>query len=96
VKLCPNGHENPDDADFCVECGQPLRSEPAVEDLPPTQVAGMAASAQAGAQPTPQVAASGAEPPPPPAPEQPPPAAPSRTLREQLGHLLGRLRGDKK
>jgi hypothetical protein len=27
VKLCPNGHENPDDADFCVECAEPLQRE---------------------------------------------------------------------
>jgi hypothetical protein len=101
VRLCPNGHENPDDADFCVECGQPLRAEPAVEDLPPSQVAGAAAGAQAGVQPAPQVAA--AEPAPPPAPAPPPVAAPSappgRPLselsgREQLAHLLDRLRGD--
>ena len=27
VKLCPNGHENPDDADFCVECAEPLQRD---------------------------------------------------------------------
>jgi hypothetical protein len=101
MKLCPNGHENPDDADFCVECGQPLRSEPAVEDLPPAQVVGAAAAAQAGMQPTPQVAAAEPTPPPPPAPEPPPPAAPSRPLselggREQLAYVLARFRGEKR
>ena len=27
MKLCPNGHENPDDADFCVECAEPLQRD---------------------------------------------------------------------
>ena len=27
MKLCPSGHENPDDADFCVECAEPLQRD---------------------------------------------------------------------
>jgi hypothetical protein len=77
VKLCPNGHENPDDADFCAECGQPLpRDESPVEELPGAQLAGQAAAAQSGMQPTPQVAAA--------------PAGSRVGLRALLDRLLGR------
>jgi len=63
VKLCPNGHENPDDADFCVECGESLRwDETSIWRVPTQQSAGEAAGAQAGVPPTPPVAATPEEP----------------------------------
>ena len=87
MKLCPNGHENPDDADFCVECGESLRfDETSIWRVPTIQPSGETEGAAASA------------PPPPPAPAQPAPAAvrsddvPLSQLsgREQLARLFGR------
>src|SRR5215211_6661039 len=74
------GHENPDDVDFCEQCGEYVRWElsgirQAVSPPPPAapQAPPPAAPPQAPAQATPEPAAVAAPPPPAQAPAPPPP-----------------------
>jgi len=84
------GHENPDDVDFCEQCGEYVRWElsgvrQAVPAAPPPGAPAPAPPAQAPADSPPVAAPPPPQTPPPPGPAQPPPVQPAAAAPPEVG-----------